>query len=155
MVAIENVSREFSRILRGFIVLSCTPPPSDEAPASLVSMGSIVYSIHSRTSASAGVPIFADQAQSSEVQEVQKIYAQISRPRASHKSGPSKQDQSLVYLPTSLEAATDKFMAKDSLARKVLGDTLVDHFGGTRLHEVKLFNQTVTNWEMERYMELI
>lgn len=31
MVAIENVSREFSRILRGFIVLSCTPPPSDEA----------------------------------------------------------------------------------------------------------------------------
>ncbi|CDU25874.1 probable glutamine synthetase [Sporisorium scitamineum] len=64
-------------------------------------------------------------------------------------------EQKLVYLPTSLEAATAKFMAKKSLARKVLGDTLVDHFGGTRLHEVQLFNQTVTNWEMERYMELI
>ncbi|SNX85368.1 probable glutamine synthetase [Melanopsichium pennsylvanicum] len=63
--------------------------------------------------------------------------------------------QNLEYLPTSLEAATQKFMAKESLARKVLGDTLVDHFGGTRLHEVQLFNQTVTNWEMERYMELV
>lgn len=67
----------------------------------------------------------------------------------------SLKDQHLVYLPTSLEAATAKFMAKDSLARKVLGDTLVDHFGGTRLHEVQLFNQTVTNWEMQRYMELV
>lgn len=61
----------------------------------------------------------------------------------------------LVMLPTSLEDATRRFMAPQSIARKILGDTFVEHFGGTRLHEVELFNQTVTNWEMERYMELV
>ncbi|CCF52161.1 hypothetical protein NDA11_003190 [Ustilago hordei] len=64
-------------------------------------------------------------------------------------------EQKLVYLPTCLQSATQRFMAKESLARKVLGDTLVDHFGATRLHEVHLFNQSVTNWEMQRYMELV
>ncbi|PWY96938.1 glutamine synthetase/guanido kinase [Testicularia cyperi] len=68
-------------------------------------------------------------------------------------SSSAKQD--LVLLPTSLEDATRRFMAPKSIARKVLGDTFVEHFGGTRLHEVNLFNQAVTNWEMERYMELV
>lgn len=83
------------------------------------------------------------------------IQNKLQLPFAPLDTGRSVKEQDLVYLPTSLEAATERFMAKDSLARKVLGDTLVDHFGGTRLHEVQLFNQTVTNWEMERYMELI
>jgi hypothetical protein len=29
----------------------------------------------------------------------------------------------------------------------MLGDVFVDHFGGTREHEVKLWNEAVTNWE--------
>jgi glutamine synthetase len=61
----------------------------------------------------------------------------------------------LPKLATTLEAATERFMAKDSIARKVLGDETIEHFGGTRLHEVDVFKQTVTDWEMKRYMELV
>lgn len=52
-------------------------------------------------------------------------------------------------LPTSLEAATQRMMALDSIAREeaVLGNDFVEHFGGTREHEVKLWNEAVTNWE--------
>jgi glutamine synthetase len=75
-------------------------------------------------------------------------------------------------LPTSLEAATKMMMREDSVARedKVFGNVFVDHFGGTREHEVKLWNEAVTNWEgrvspdlhsncltvipVERYIEL-
>ncbi|RDB22260.1 Type-1 glutamine synthetase 2 [Hypsizygus marmoreus] len=60
-------------------------------------------------------------------------------------------------LPTSLEAATERMMRPDSIAREdplMFGNDFVDHFGGTRLHEVRLWNQAVTNWEVERYIEL-
>jgi hypothetical protein len=52
-------------------------------------------------------------------------------------------------LPTSLEAATARMMASDSIAREeaVLGSDFVEHFGGTREHEVKLWNEAVTAWE--------
>lgn len=52
-------------------------------------------------------------------------------------------------LPTSLEAATVRMMRLDSVAREVVGDSFVEHFGGTREHEVKLWNEAVTNWEGE------
>jgi glutamine synthetase len=68
---------------------------------------------------------------------------------------PGVTKESLPKLPTSLETATDRFMAKDSLARVVLGDATVDHIGGTRLAEVDAFKQTVTDWEKSRYMELV
>ncbi|KAI5450240.1 hypothetical protein NCC49_003257 [Naganishia albida] len=66
--------------------------------------------------------------------------------------GVTKED--IPKLPTSLEAATERFLAKDSISREVFGDRMVDHIGGTRAHEVQLWKQAVTNWEMERYMEL-
>jgi hypothetical protein len=52
-------------------------------------------------------------------------------------------------LPTSLEAATARMMAAESVAREagVFGHAFVDHFGGTREHEVKLWNEAVTDWE--------
>jgi glutamine synthetase len=52
-------------------------------------------------------------------------------------------------LPDSLESATKRMMKPQSIARepRMFGDEFVDHFGGTREHEVKLWNQTVTNWE--------
>lgn len=52
-------------------------------------------------------------------------------------------------LATSLESATEKMMREGSIAREVLGDAFVEHFGGTRLHEVKVWNEAVTNWECE------
>ena len=53
----------------------------------------------------------------------------------------------LIMLPTSLEAATAQFKREGSLAREVLGDYLVDHFAGTREHELELHRRAVTNWE--------
>ena len=75
-------------------------------------------------------------------------------------------------LPISLESATIGMTRPDSIAREpeVFGDDFVDHYGGTREHEVKLWNEAVTNWEgtsiaqngvpalsthvVERYLEL-
>lgn len=42
-----------------------------------------------------------------------------------------------------------------SVAREVLGDSFVDHFAGTRLHEVHLWEQAVTDWEVRRYIETV
>ncbi|KAJ3014940.1 hypothetical protein HKX48_004886, partial [Thoreauomyces humboldtii] len=50
-------------------------------------------------------------------------------------------------LPRTLKEAADKMMEKDSVARQVLGDAFVDHFGKTRLHEWKQWETSVTNWE--------
>ena len=40
-------------------------------------------------------------------------------------------------------------MRPDSIAREeaVFGNDFVEHYGGTREHEVKLWNEAVTNWE--------
>lgn len=56
-------------------------------------------------------------------------------------------------LPRNLRAATERFMAKDSLARETLGDDFVDHYGATRLHEAAEWDDAVTNWEVKRYIE--
>lgn len=53
----------------------------------------------------------------------------------------------VVKLSTSLEEATIKMMKPGSVAREILGDAFVDHFGGTREHEVRLWKEAVTNWE--------
>ena len=50
-------------------------------------------------------------------------------------------------LPCSLEAATTRMMKQGSIAREVFGDNFVEHYGGTREHEIHLWNQAVTNWE--------
>lgn len=43
-----------------------------------------------------------------------------------------------MRLAKTLKEATDVFMAKDSIAREVFGDEFVDHFGGTRRHEIRV-----------------
>jgi glutamine synthetase len=64
--------------------------------------------------------------------------------------GSGKKDKSKVAkLAASLEQATQLFMREGSVAREVFGDDFVEHFGGTREHEVKLWNEAVTNWERE------
>lgn len=54
-------------------------------------------------------------------------------------------------LPLSLESATVRMMRPESIAREpgMFGHDFVDHFGGTRDHEVKAWNEAVTNWEGE------
>ena len=57
----------------------------------------------------------------------------------------SSSDQG-ARLAKSLREATDKFMRKGSVAREVFGDEFVDHFGGTREHEIRLWDEAVTDW---------
>jgi len=63
--------------------------------------------------------------------------------------------QKTKRLPKTLLEATERMMRPESLARVVMGDEFVDHFGATRMHEWETFTSTVTSWEMERYMELV
>ncbi|KAJ3539778.1 hypothetical protein NMY22_g4581 [Coprinellus aureogranulatus] len=66
-----------------------------------------------------------------------------------------KQAGRVKMLPTSLEEATRRMVQPGSIAREVLGDEFVDHHGATRKHEVRQWNEAVTNWELERYLELV
>ena len=49
-------------------------------------------------------------------------------------------------LARSLKEANERFMRKGSVAREVFGDEFVEHFGGTREHEVRLWDEAVTDW---------
>ncbi len=51
-----------------------------------------------------------------------------------------------VRLAKSLKEATAQMMREGSLAREVFGDDFVEHFGGTREHEVRLWDEAVTDW---------
>ena len=51
-----------------------------------------------------------------------------------------------LRLAKSLKEATERFMAKDSVAREAFGDEFVEHFGGTREHEIRLWDEAVTDW---------
>ncbi|KAJ7063496.1 hypothetical protein C8F01DRAFT_1055846 [Mycena amicta] len=80
----------------------------------------------------------------------------LETPPISHFTAQDKKSGKVKMLPTSLEAAAARMMRPDSIAREpgMLGDVFVEHYGGTREHEVKLWNEAVTNWEVERYLEL-
>jgi glutamine synthetase len=51
-------------------------------------------------------------------------------------------------IPRSLEKAVEYMMAEGSLAREVLGNAFVEHFGKTRLSECRLYGVAVTDWEV-------
>ncbi len=49
-------------------------------------------------------------------------------------------------LAKSLKEANEIFRRPDSVAREVFGDEFVDHFSGTREHEIVLWEEAVTDW---------
>lgn len=51
-----------------------------------------------------------------------------------------------VRLAKTLKEANERFMRRGSVAREVFGDEFVEHFGGTREHEVRLWEEAVTDW---------
>ncbi|KAI9838906.1 MAG: hypothetical protein M1819_004114 [Sarea resinae] len=53
-----------------------------------------------------------------------------------------------VRLAKSLKEATQRFTREGSIAREVFGDDFVDHFGGTREHEIRLWDEAVTDWSV-------
>ena len=57
-------------------------------------------------------------------------------------------------LPRSLELATAQ-LKTSSRMRELLGDEFVDHYVATREWEVRQHLKAVTDWELERYFEII
>lgn len=49
-------------------------------------------------------------------------------------------------LARNLREATERFKGPKSVAREVFGDEFVDHFSGTREHEIRLWEEAVTDW---------
>ena len=43
----------------------------------------------------------------------------------------------------------------ENVARKCLGDAFVDHYAATREWEEREFRKVITEWELDRYMEII
>ncbi|KAL2022979.1 hypothetical protein VTK56DRAFT_4194 [Thermocarpiscus australiensis] len=60
-----------------------------------------------------------------------------------------------IRLARSLREANDRFMSVGSIAREVFGDEFVEHYGGTRDHEIRLWDEAVTDWEIKRYIETV
>ncbi|KAJ3071680.1 hypothetical protein HK102_006390 [Quaeritorhiza haematococci] len=58
-------------------------------------------------------------------------------------------------LARDLKEAVAKMMDPESIARKVLGDEFVEHYAATRMHEVRIYERTVTSWEITRYIETV
>lgn len=69
---------------------------------------------------------------------------QLSLPPLS--KGESAASSQGARLPRTLETANERFMHEKSVAREVFGDAFVDHFGGTRDHEIHLWNKAVSDW---------
>jgi len=57
-------------------------------------------------------------------------------------------------LPSTLWDAAQR-LKKSKVAREWLGDDFVDHFAATREWEEREFRKAITDWEMERYFEII
>src|SRR5215471_10211769 len=57
-------------------------------------------------------------------------------------------------LARNLTAATD-LLEKSEAAREYFGDEFVEHFVATRRWEVSEYDKAVTNWDRQRYLELI
>ncbi|MGA3324117.1 MAG: glutamine synthetase family protein [Terriglobia bacterium] len=57
-------------------------------------------------------------------------------------------------LPRTLEKAGALFLASD-VAREYFGAEFVEHYAATRHWEVREFRRAVTDWELERYFEII
>ncbi|MDT8991510.1 glutamine synthetase family protein [Curvibacter sp. APW13] len=69
-------------------------------------------------------------------------------------TGANKGAEGMERLPRTLSEATEN-LERSALARELLGDGFVTHFLQTRQWEVRRFNQAVTDWELQRYLELV
>ena len=65
-----------------------------------------------------------------------------------------QQHASELALPSTLWEATQKFKQSDA-ARTMLGDQFVEHYAASREWEEREFRKHITDWEMDRYFEII
>lgn len=59
-----------------------------------------------------------------------------------------------LALPRTLGEAADR-LKNSSAAREIFGDAFVDHYAITRDWEEREFRKAITDWEMQRYFEII
>ena len=59
-----------------------------------------------------------------------------------------------LTLPKTLWEAT-QLLKKSTAARDLFGDAFVDHYAVTREWEEREFRKAITDWEMQRYFEII
>ena len=59
-----------------------------------------------------------------------------------------------LRFPATLADAAERLKASEA-ARELFGDVFVDHYAATRIWESKEFQRHVTDWEMDRYFEII
>ncbi|NJO02964.1 MAG: glutamine synthetase [Bacteroidia bacterium] len=69
-------------------------------------------------------------------------------------TGSGYDDKKFGVLPTNLLEATTQ-MQQSPLAQTLLGENFVDHFTRTRQWEWQQFESQVTDWELQRYFEII
>jgi len=68
--------------------------------------------------------------------------------------GNAYNDKNREMLPDNLLKATEK-MAKSAIAKELFGEAFVSHFTKTREWEWQQFMNSVTDWELKRYFEII
>ncbi len=68
--------------------------------------------------------------------------------------GNAYNDKHREILPDNLLKATEK-MANSEIAKQLFGEAFVSHFTKTREWEWQQFMNTVTDWELKRYFEII
>jgi glutamine synthetase len=68
--------------------------------------------------------------------------------------GSAYQESTIPRLPRTLAEATAR-LSDSKIARELFGDGFVDHFVRTRQWEWNQFADAVTNWELQRYFEII
>jgi glutamine synthetase len=59
-----------------------------------------------------------------------------------------------LKLPNNLWDAAQQLKASD-MARQWFGNDFVEHYAATREWEVREFNKHISQWELERYFEII
>ena len=59
-----------------------------------------------------------------------------------------------LALPKTLFEAAQA-LRRSKAGRELFGDAFVDHYAATREWEEREFRRAITDWEMERYFEII
>jgi glutamine synthetase len=69
-------------------------------------------------------------------------------------AGNGYQDNSAKRFPRNLFEATEKF-ANSAIAKELFGETFVEHFAASRDWEWRQSQKAITDWELNRYFEII
>ena len=68
--------------------------------------------------------------------------------------GNAYENKTAINLAKNLQEATE-ILTQSKIAKEIFGPEFVDHFVRTRQWEWRQFQNAITNWELERYFEII